>query len=180
MSAPVAVPQFTKGKKLGEGSYKTAYATSTAGQVLITVPKGKLKDLKKEINDLKTLEHAGIRVARVCSDVFEDGDSACVLMERLQGQEVKETRFNMTKEKKWISAVADHLGTDLLIKQLKAIDDYVRGGKNRGISDLQFMVSLQHGFVLFDPATLGTSEVNGGPAQMIAYLEKNPKPGKGS
>lgn len=170
---PAEVSGFTIGALLGTGSYKTAYAiTGDTSKVLVCAQDQ--RNLEKEINDLATLKKAGVRTVEVYGPVQDLGGGYCgVVMENLKtvgALEIKETRFSMSAEKGAFLAAARGYGFDRVIAQLQAIDNYVKRPGNNGISDLQCVVSPSKGAVLFDPATLGTSEKNGGPAAMIRYL----------
>ncbi len=163
------VGNFDIVKLLGEGSYKKAYTTNDPATVVIVTSNP--KQLKAEIDCLRRLGAAGIRVVELRSPIYELPDGTCaVAMENLHpGLEVKETRFRIMKRE--IIETAKAFGIAEAIEQLARIDAFVQQ-PNHGISDLQFVISKTKGFVLFDPATIGTSEKNGGPADMIKLLKK--------
>ena len=145
-------------------------SANNSKEVLVSVPKGHKASLEKELNDLATLENNGIRVPKVSGKVFAvDDETVGVVMEKLQGTEIKETRFGMQTAKQTVLQAAQTFGKDKVIAQLTAVHNYIQ--KVGGISDLQFFVSGEEGLVLFDPATLKTAEKNQGPASMIKYLE---------
>jgi hypothetical protein len=118
---------------------------------------------------LSELRKAGVRVVEEYGGIRDLGSGEWgVVLEELAGVEVKERDFGMQKVKNAFTAAAG-FGVLNLIQQLKQVHDYIQ--KHGGIGDCQFFVSTAKGCVLFDPLTLNAAEKNGGPKQMIAYLE---------
>lgn len=162
----------TVGALLGEGSYKKAYAfVGDTSTVLISLDKSKKGSLQSEMTSLNTLRAAGIRVVNFTNTIYNLPDNRIgIIMEKLEGEEVKETRFGMTSAKNKILQVANQYGLENAINQFQAVDDYIQA--NGGISDLQFVLSPSKGMVLFDPATLKTRQKNTGVASVIKFLQK--------
>lgn len=126
---------------------------------------GGLADLRSEVGSLETLRRAGVRVPAVHGEVRTINGMVGVVMEKLVGTEIKETRFNMKTEKQTIKRIAEEFGVEKVIDQLEALDAFIQ--KNGGISNLQCFMSSTKGFIVFAPAALGTSRKNGGPRALI-------------
>lgn len=173
--ATAATGTVTRGTLLGQGSYKKAYnVVEDRTKVLVVVAASGRRALETELQSLFRLEKAGVRVVQIFGDVVDlGGNEVGVVMERLSGTEVKETKFGMGSAKATFRTAALGFGTENMIRQLQAVQNYIDA--NGGISDLQFWVSSSIGAVVFDPATLGTSLKNSGPKQMIDYLRSQTK-----
>lgn len=159
------------GGPLGVGSYKSAWAIDDdPTHVLVTVASDKRQLITSELTSLQTLEKAGCRVVGVSEAIYDVPDGRIgVIMEKLDGTEVKETRFMMTTQKQAILGAARIYGIEKTCAQLQAVAAFI--DKHGGISDLQFVVSGKCGMVLFDPATLGTKEGSGNLKAMILFLK---------
>jgi len=160
------------GGPLGAGSYKTAWVIDDKPtHVLVTVASNGRQSLNAELQSLQILKRAGCRVVEVSEPIYDlPGGQIGVVMEKLDGFEVKETRFNMVTARTKILAAARGFGIAKACEQLKMVADFITN--NGGISDLQFVVSGKSGMVLFDPATLGTNGGNESLTEMISYLQK--------
>ena len=160
-----------RGSFLGEGSYKKVYKVEgDTGKVLVVMKLADRMRLVAERRYLAIIGATGVRVVHVFGDVEDLGDDLVgLLMEKLPGMEIKERGFSMGSAKQAFADAARAFGFAPLIRQLKAVQAYMK--LHRGIGDLQFFVSREEGCVLFDPLNSGGGDLLGEIERMIRFLE---------
>lgn len=150
----MTVDTFTVQGRLGSnGSYKRCYTLNDAAWVLIVAASD--RQLAPELQNLQTLEEAGVRVPRRKGAHFPINSECGVIMERLEGIEIKETYLNLVTGKTALITATQNIGVPGVIQQLRALQAFI--DKTGGIGDLQFFASPQSGMVLFDPTNLGAT-----------------------